>query len=91
MRYSLCSRFRGTLLGAAVGKMLWTTGVTEKRGKGENKNTLSSGERIAVLSMQSLIRQGRFDLEDWRNTLSTAGSILRPFEKFSEQDTMTCR
>ena len=91
MRYSLCSRFRGTLLGAAVGKMVWTTGVTEKSGKGENKNTLSSGERIAVLSIQSLIRLGRFDLEDWRNTLSAADSILQPFETFSEQNAMNCR
>ena len=92
MRYSLCSRFRGTFLGAAVGKMLSTTSVTAKWERGEDKNNLSfSGERIAVLSTQSLIRFGRFNLEDWRNMVSAPLFIVEPLETFCVQNTMNTK
>lgn len=59
MRYSLSSRFRGTLLGAALGDILGkSTAIIEQRSD-------SQWNRLAVLGAQSLIRLGRFDLEDW--------------------------
>ncbi len=92
MRYSLCSRFRGTLLGAAVGNMLSTTSLTEKWRRGENEKNLSfSGERIAVLSTQSLIRSGRFNLEDWRNMVSAPLFSVPLLERSCDQNIMTSR
>lgn len=61
MRYSLSSRFYGTLLGAVVGETLEKEGHTQIPSLG--------WELIAVASAQSLIRLGKFDLEDWRNVL----------------------
>ncbi|WP_017652739.1 ADP-ribosylglycohydrolase family protein [Fortiea contorta] len=51
MRYSLVSRFRGALLGALLGKSLTSDGDVDK---------------IAVLGMESLIRLGRLDVDEWR-------------------------
>lgn len=80
MRYSLCSRFRGTLLGAALGEMgcKSTRDVTRThpqgqlldRGVKQPKKAVradSNWERLAVLGGRSLIRLGRFDLDDWRD------------------------
>lgn len=70
MRYSLSSRFRGTLLGAVLGDMLGkSTAIIEHRAD-------SQWNSLAVVGAQSLIRLGRFDVEDWRFGFSKE-SILR--------------
>lgn len=70
MRYSLSSRFRGTLLGAALGDLLGkSTAVIEQRADFQ-------WNCLAVLGAQSLIRLGRFDLEDWCDAFNK-NSILR--------------
>lgn len=51
MRFSLSSRFRGTLLGTVVGQTL--------------EKSSCEWERLLVPGTQSLIKMGRFDLEDW--------------------------
>lgn len=79
MRYSLCSRFRGTLLGAAVGEMVGTPAFSVKAD--------CQWERLAVLGTQSLIRLGRFDVEDWRDTFDK-NLILRQSHASSEQNAM---
>ncbi|MBD1924745.1 ADP-ribosylglycohydrolase family protein [Trichocoleus sp. FACHB-90] len=58
MRYSLLSRFRGTLLGAAIGENY------AYKGKKQPQHSSSWG-KIAVLGAESLIKQSRLDLEDW--------------------------
>lgn len=91
MRYSLCSRFRGTLLGAAVGEMqirpqvqLLNRGVEQP-----NWHVRANFQwgRLAVLGAQSLIRLGRFDLDDWRDTFGKE-SVLNQFSASPEQDAM---
>ena len=70
MRYSLSSRFRGTLLGAVVG--MWDGKVGDKIVTVYSSLSLStSWELLAVSSAQSLIRMGRFDLESWRDAMSS--------------------
>ncbi len=59
MRYSLLSRFRGTLLGAALGDFA-------SQGKKQSQQPTSWG-KMAVWGAQSLIGQGKFDLADWRH------------------------
>ncbi|WP_392531495.1 ADP-ribosylglycohydrolase family protein [Nostoc sp. C117] len=58
MRYSLISRFRGTLLGASLG------GSLASGSRIQSQNYLDFG-RMAVLGIQSLISLGRLDLDDW--------------------------
>lgn len=91
MRYSLCSRFRGTLLGAAVGEMqirpqvqLLNRGVEQP-----NWHVRANFQwgRLAVLGAQSLIRLGRFDVDDWRDTFGKE-SVLNQFSASPEQDAM---
>jgi ADP-ribosylglycohydrolase len=81
MRYSLSSRFGGTLLGAAVGEML---------GKSTSVKADSQWGRLAVLGIQSLIRLGRFDLDDWRYAFLSVDSIPRTFRPSSNQNAMNC-
>jgi hypothetical protein len=57
MRYSLISRFRGTLLGALVGTSLASTNQTKS-------HCLNLGN-MAILGTESLIKLGRLDLNDW--------------------------
>lgn len=59
MRYSLSSRFRGTLLGAALG---------ENFASHVNKQSpqVDGWDKMAVVGAESLIHLGRFDLDDWR-------------------------
>lgn len=84
MRYSLSSRFSGTLLGAAVGEMLGksTSGVTA------SVTADCQWERLAVLGVKSLIRLGRFDVDDWRNAFRK-NSTMRLFR--SPSDTQNAR
>jgi hypothetical protein len=58
MRYSLVSRFRGTLLGAFLGETLASSD------KKQSEIPCNVG-KIAVLGTQSLIALGRLDLDDW--------------------------
>ncbi|MBD1899075.1 ADP-ribosylglycohydrolase family protein [Trichocoleus sp. DQ-A3] len=59
MRYSLLSRFRGTLLGAAFGDF---TPLSKK----QSQQPTSWG-KMAVWGAESLIEQGKFDFADWRH------------------------
>ena len=65
MRYSLSSRFRGTLLGAVVGEMLAGRNVDNY----PQPLSAPAWELIAASGAQSLIRLGRYDLADWQNML----------------------
>ncbi|MEH1946360.1 MAG: ADP-ribosylglycohydrolase family protein [Nostoc sp.] len=58
MRYSLISRFKGTLLGALLG------GSLAPGGKVQFESYPDLG-RMAVLGIQSLIALSRLDLDDW--------------------------
>lgn len=58
MRYSLVSRFRGTLLGALIGKNL--SHRTQIHESVDWVDIVTGGSR-------SLIERGRFDLDDWIN------------------------
>lgn len=57
MRYSLSSRFRGTLLGAVCGNCC---------GSFIQSQQLDGWGKMAVLGAESLIEYGGFDLDDWR-------------------------
>jgi len=58
MRYSVVSRFRGTLLGAFLGESLASNRETEY------ETGLDFG-KMAVMGAESLITLGRLDLNDW--------------------------
>lgn len=58
MRYSLVSRFRGTLLGILLGQSL----AKDYEQKSQN---CSEMVRLAILGTQSLISLGKLDLDDW--------------------------
>ncbi|MBD2385776.1 ADP-ribosylglycohydrolase family protein [Cylindrospermum sp. FACHB-282] len=58
MRYSLVSRFRGTILGAFLGESL------AKVGEKQIPCPCSIGTRV-ILSTESLIKFGCLDLDDW--------------------------
>jgi ADP-ribosylglycohydrolase len=60
MRYSVGNRFRGTLLGALVGKSLASS-------KNKQLPNCWEIEQTAVVGMESLIALGRLDLNDWRS------------------------
>jgi ADP-ribosylglycohydrolase len=80
MRYSLLSRFRGSLLGSLLGDMLPKDAKRQVLGKitlirphpkDENlSESLSDWSYVATCGTESLIRCGYLDLEDWapRNT-----------------------
>ncbi len=58
MRYSVASRFRGTLLGAFLGESLASNRETQY------ETRLDFG-KMALLGTESLITLGRLDLNDW--------------------------
>jgi hypothetical protein len=60
MRYSVVSRFRGTLLGALLGQRLASNGDKQLQ------QSPCDVDKIAVLGVESLIALGRLDLDDWR-------------------------
>ncbi|MBD2680354.1 MULTISPECIES: ADP-ribosylglycohydrolase family protein [Nostoc] len=70
MRYSLISRFRGTLLGAFLGGSLTSGGI-------QPQNYPDFG-RMAILGIQSLISLGRLDLDDWIARQQQASLHLAP-------------
>ncbi|MBE9006761.1 ADP-ribosylglycohydrolase family protein [Fortiea sp. LEGE XX443] len=59
MRYSLFSRFRGTLLGALLGANLAKSGEEEPQG-------FSDIGKLMLLGTESLISLGKLDLDDWK-------------------------
>ncbi|NEO98378.1 MAG: ADP-ribosylglycohydrolase family protein [Symploca sp. SIO2E9] len=78
MRYSLLSRFRGVLVGSFLGEFLGTGGLYEpvlgncslklpQLKESQSHPGLSGWSEIAACGSESLIRCGRFDLEDWVN------------------------
>ena len=81
MRYSLYSRFRGTFLGTVVGEML---------GKSTSVGADTEWGRLAVMGAESLLRLGKFDLDDWRQVLLSADSVLKPFHPSSNLNAMNC-
>jgi ADP-ribosylglycohydrolase len=78
MRYSLVNRFRGTLLGALVGKNLASSGDKQSQ-------NLCDIDQIAVLGTESLITLGRLDLDDWRWRHQQASANLAVTESISLQ------
>ena len=87
MRYSLLSRFQGALLGSLVGEILvregckhqaWG-GVSLTSPKPEDAQTLpqlSVWNQLATSGIESLIRCGRLNLEDWWLLLEKTPSSL---------------
>ncbi|BAY75655.1 hypothetical protein NIES25_21020 [Nostoc linckia NIES-25] len=71
MRYSLISRFRGTLFGAFLGGSLTSGGEIQPQ------NYPDFG-RMAILGTQSLISLGRLDLDDWIARQQQASFDLAP-------------
>ncbi|MCL1474755.1 ADP-ribosylglycohydrolase family protein [Argonema antarcticum] len=65
MRYSLLSRFRGALLGAAIGEIWGAYGESWQQGVKEPSGLPSSWGRLVVRGTEGLIRQGKLDLADW--------------------------
>jgi len=109
VRYSLSSRFRGTLLGAAIGEIIAkSSGATiaqffypdapklhaqeqllDRSEKLNESVQAAPTGRLAVLGAESLIRLGRFDLDDWGDAFSK-DSLLRPFFVSSDRDLINC-
>lgn len=71
MRYSLISRFRGTLLGAFLGGSLTSGG-------GIQPQNYPDFGRMAILGTQSLISLGRLDIDDWIARQQQASLHLAP-------------
>ncbi len=71
MRYSLVSRFRGTLFGAFLGGSLTSSG-------GIQPQNYPDFGRTAILGTQSLISLGRLDLDDWIARQQQASLHLTP-------------
>lgn len=103
MRYSLSSRFRATLLGAAIGETRYAPkhfpypDATKPQAQVQLLNcsgaqpklpVVPPGGRLAILGAESLIRLGRFDLNDWRDACGK-DSLLRIMAS-SEQNVTNC-
>lgn len=79
MRYSINSRFRGTILGLAIGARLGRLGATPKihqtsvnQSQEQQNYSNPFDEQIikpVVAGIKSLIQKGRFDLEDWHHAV----------------------
>ncbi|MBW4645438.1 MAG: ADP-ribosylglycohydrolase family protein [Goleter apudmare HA4340-LM2] len=76
MRYSLVSRFRGTLLGALLGARLASS-------QDKQLNRRCDVDKIAVLGVQSLITLGKLDLDDWRERQRQNSLHLDPTDEIS--------
>lgn len=59
MRYSLVSRFRGTLLGGLIGENL------AQRQKDKNSESYPNFSKNIIPCVESLIRQGKLDVDEW--------------------------
>jgi ADP-ribosylglycohydrolase len=64
MRYSLVSRFRGTLLGALLG----ANSVTVREQEPQNFSEIC---KLMLLGIESLIDLGKLDLDDWKQRQQT--------------------
>ncbi|WP_414567423.1 ADP-ribosylglycohydrolase family protein [Nostoc sp. CCY 9925] len=71
MRYSLISRFRGTLFGAFLGGSLTSGGRIQPQ-------KYPDFGRMAILGTESLISLGRLDLDDWIGRQQQASLDLAP-------------
>lgn len=103
MRYSLSSRFRGALLGAAIGEISCVPNfaypdatkpqaqvqLLDRSVAQPKLPVVASGGRLAILGAESLIRLGRFDLNDWRDACGK-DSLLQMFRASSEQNGINC-
>jgi ADP-ribosylglycohydrolase len=76
MQYSIRSRFRGALLGLAIGERLGKSSSCKpclSYNQIEQQNSSSAADAqvfsLVELGMKSLIQQGRFDLADWQCAL----------------------
>lgn len=59
MGYSISSRFRSTILGAAIGEIIGRSGKYNQ----DDSQIVD----LIVLGVRTLIKTGRFDVEEWRN------------------------
>ncbi|WP_413199365.1 ADP-ribosylglycohydrolase family protein [Nostoc piscinale] len=59
MRYSLFSRFRGTILGALLGANLAKSGD-------KSPQAVSDIGKLMLLGTESLVKLGKLDLDDWK-------------------------
>ncbi|ARV60445.1 hypothetical protein BZZ01_19010 [Nostocales cyanobacterium HT-58-2] len=66
MRYSLVSRFQGTLLGAFLGEKKASNSTHQLQGAEKLQVASLHWIDMAILCAESLISLGRFDTEDWR-------------------------
>lgn len=69
MRYSLLSRFRGALLGTAMGEIWGAYGESWQMGEAQSVPPSAWG-RLVVKGTEGLIRRGRLDLADWQESAS---------------------
>lgn len=79
MRYSLLSRFRGALLGTAMGEIWGAYGDYWQIGQAQSIPPSDSGH-LVVKGTEGLIRRGRLDLADWQDAAgenSTEVSVNR--------------
>ncbi|MGH7997937.1 MAG: ADP-ribosylglycohydrolase family protein [Brasilonema sp.] len=66
MRYSVVSRFKGTILGAIIGEKIASSHGKQLQGAGTLKISSLHWSDMAILCAESLIYLGRFDVQDWR-------------------------
>lgn len=66
MRYSLGSRFKGTILGALLGENTASSRRNQLQGAGTLKITSLHWSDMAIECASSLISLGRFDQQDWQ-------------------------
>lgn len=74
MRYSVVSRFRGTLLGALIGQKLASS---QDRTSSHSYDL----DEIAVIGTKSLIKLGKLDLDDWQHLQQPASTNNYPSMK----------
>ncbi|MEB3181454.1 MAG: ADP-ribosylglycohydrolase family protein [Nostocaceae cyanobacterium] len=68
MKFSVLSRFRGSLLGALIAeaRVFETLGLSEIQAMESHQPLIEWGE-IAVIGAKSIISQGTLDIDDWLN------------------------
>ncbi|NMG21690.1 ADP-ribosylglycohydrolase family protein [Brasilonema bromeliae] len=66
MRYSLTSRFKGTILGAIIGEQIASSRSKQLQGAGTLKIPSLHWSDMAILCAESLISKGRLDTQDWQ-------------------------
>jgi hypothetical protein len=66
MRYSLTSRFKGTILGAIIGEQIASSRSKQLQGAGTLERPSLHWSDMAILCAESLISQGRLDTQDWQ-------------------------